>query len=298
MRQNTSLKKRFLQLPIVAGSLMLGAMMVAQAETASLDDVPEPDQLLPEDQAERDPNLEQFRKEMLQAVRFKEPERLVRYIDLNVNNGPFIGPGMQTFAKVWRIDAIDSPLWVVLEDILSMGGAFVRSNRGAQFCAPYVFTHFPNDRNIQNHAAIVEPNIAIRKSPEYGSEILQRVSHKVVKVEDWTTIDRNDNGIDVSWLHVRLSDGTEGYVEKAYVRSPLDYHACFILRHGKWKMTALSSSDLQFAQTVLPPEAKPEFQDMTADAEEDEVDLDDAGEEDVDGTQLSATGGTSAPAEP
>ena len=195
--------------------------------------------LEPQDEGLRDDEFMAFRDRLIQAIRFREPERLVTMIDSQILNGVDVPDGAQSFANIWRIDASDSALWAVLEEIVTRGGAYVRSNLGVKFCAPYVFTHFPSDLSVDHHVAVLDENVPVMSDASASSDVLTLVSYAILSVSDWNTVKDSQQG-NVDWLKVKLAAQKVGYIDRTRVRSPkLDYHACFLYRGGKWRLFSL-----------------------------------------------------------
>jgi hypothetical protein len=46
-----------------------------------------------------------------------------------------------------------------------------------------------------------------------------------------------------SWIAIKLSNGKTGFVSEQFIRSPIDYRACFTKKNGKWRMNALVAGD-------------------------------------------------------
>ncbi len=200
-------------------------------------------QLLPEDEAERDQRFFEFRQRFLTAVQRREPETLVTMISSNVINDSGVAKGMQSFIKQWRLDAIDSTLWDTLEAILTRGGSFIRYERGVMFCAPYVFTHFPDDMDLFKHGVILDKQVFLKDLASLQSDSLRELSHDVVRVLDWRPV-KDPVSDSLAWIKIAtLDDGSEGYVRQDQIRGPADYHACFVQRRDRgWKLHSLVTS--------------------------------------------------------
>ena len=200
-------------------------------------------QLLPADEAHRDLEFTDFRAQMIAAVLNKEPEVFVTLIDQRIFNGLKAKRGMKAFLNKWEPDSIDSELWTTLEQILTMGGGFVRSEKGVEFCAPYVFTHFPDDLDIFAHGAVIVDNIALKTEPSVTSVTRRELSYGLLKVLDWVSI-QDKSGEGVNWLKVTTMKGENGYVDRRYVRSPSDYSACFLkTKRNGWRLNSLLTSE-------------------------------------------------------
>lgn len=198
--------------------------------------------LLPVDEADRDPTLVEFRDRIQLAVDRREPERLVEMIDPNVYNGLNKESGVRKFAEYWRVDAIDTPIWDVLDDILKLGGGFVRSEKGVQFCMPYVFTEFPDKLDIRSYAAIIKESTHLMQEPSSSSSKVADLSYHLVKVPDWHAVADMNGTEGQFWMKVSTLDGQDGFVLRQDVRSPSDYSACMLQNgDGQWYLTSLFS---------------------------------------------------------
>lgn len=200
-------------------------------------------QLLPADEANRDLEFVEFRARMIEAVENKEPEVLVTMIAPRVFNGLNEKRGMKRFLEKWEPESVDSELWSTLKPILTMGGGFVRSEKGVEFCAPYVFSHFPDDMDIFAHGAVISENVALKKEPSVKSKTLRSLSYDLVQVQDWVSTQDKANEA-VNWIKVVTMKGDAGYVNRRFVRSPSDYSACFLkTKRRGWKLNSLLSGE-------------------------------------------------------
>lgn len=198
--------------------------------------------VMPVDESDRDPSLVQFIDRLRMAVRHHEPERLVELVSPRVYNGLGKESGIQKFAEYWRVDAIDTQIWSVLEPMLELGGGFVRSEKGVQYCMPYVFTEFPDNLDIFEHAAVLEESVQLMSEPSSSSSLLTKLSYNIVRVQDWHSVPDMNQTPDLFWIKVSTLDGQEGFLRRQEIRSPSDYSACFLQnRNGAWTLTSLFS---------------------------------------------------------
>ena len=175
----------------------------------------------------------------LQSVRYHEPETFLAMVDENVSIS-LSKHGMRDFVKKWQPESSDTELWAVMESILTMGGGFIRSERGVEFCAPYVFTHFPEELDIYGYGAVIKQNVPLKTDSAITSQTVSNLSYDLVKVEDWRSVADKTNGSATRWIKVRTLNGKTGFVDKQFVRSPTDYSACFLYTLNKgWKMISL-----------------------------------------------------------
>ena len=66
---------------------------------------------------------------------------------------------------------------------------------------------------------VLGSGVAIRDRPSLSAEVIRRVDHVVL------TRANDDPGIESNpdWTRVRLADGTMGYINTRWVRSPIDF---------------------------------------------------------------------------
>jgi len=200
-------------------------------------------QLLPADEAMRDLEFVEFRTKLIEAVKAKEPEVFVTMIDQRIFNGLKARRGMKAFVNKWEPESIDTELWSTMEQILSMGGGFVRSERGVEFCAPYVFSHFPDDLDIFAHAAVIADQVPLKQDASVSAKTISALSYDFLSVLDWVSIADKSGSAD-NWLKVTTLKGEKGFVNRKYVRSPSDYSACFVkTKNSSWKLNSLLTSE-------------------------------------------------------
>ena len=200
-------------------------------------------QLLPEDEGTRDLEFVDFRSQLLEVVLSQEPEVLVTMVDQQVFNGLREKRGIKHFVEKWEPESIDTELWTTLRQILTMGGGFVRSEKGVEFCAPYVFSHFPDELDIFAHGAVIGDDVLLKSEPSTSSETKKTLSYDLIKVLDWVSI-QDKSGSDTNWLKVTTLKGDQGYVNRQLVRSPSDYSVCFLkTKKNGWKLNSLLTSE-------------------------------------------------------
>jgi hypothetical protein len=201
--------------------------------------------LYPVDEADRDLSFVKFRQNLLQIIRNRDPETFVKYVSRNVYAGSKDKRGMRNFVDVWQPQDSESDLWPTLEVILKMGGGFVRSEKGVQFCAPYVFTNFPDNLDIYGHGVIIAENVPLKSAPLSAAQNVSLLSYDLLKVEDWRSVEEKSEKQRVTnWIKVSTLSGYSGYVDKKMVRSPTDYSACFLFKPKTgWKIISLISNE-------------------------------------------------------
>lgn len=199
--------------------------------------------LLPVDDADRDLSFVEFRESLREIVKRRDAVALrkVIYSEIATNTSGSRNT-VNAFNKTWKPERSDSKFWQELERILSMGGTYVRSNRGVQFCGPYVFTHFPPDLDVYGHGAVTGTDVTLRQGPSLASEGVAKLDYHLVKVNDWRSTP-DPKRADLSWIKVSTLDGQTGFVEKNLIRNPTDYHACFLHFSSGWRLISFLTTE-------------------------------------------------------
>ena len=150
---------------------------------------------------------------------------------------------MSEFRRRWDFDKDKSPLWDELRKALSLGGAFVKADRGQRrFCAPYVAAKWPTTHDPFEFGAITARDVLVKAEPSSDARTLGTVSHMVVKVEDWEVADKAP-GFAQKWTRINLRDAP-GYVPEEQIRSPIEHMACFSGDSGTWRLMSFTAGYL------------------------------------------------------
>lgn len=193
--------------------------------------------LYPVDEGEKDASFSAFRDRLLKAASERDKKFLLSVIDPQIKWSFGDNHGSREFRRHWKIDGDGSGLWGELINVLSLGGTFSTSGGRKEFCAPYTFTRFPDDLDAFEYAAIVGKDVRVRAQPNADAPIVAALSYDLVKAE----FPENDGA--TGWAKVTTPNGEQGYVLKKFVRSPVDYRACFRNTKGKWLMTLFIAGD-------------------------------------------------------
>jgi len=192
--------------------------------------------LYPVDEGPKDPSFQEFRGKLIEAAKNRDAKFVLSILDSNIQNGFDGVGGVKAFKEKWKPDNPDSELWGVLIEILSMGGSFTKY----EFCAPYVFTKFP-ELDPFEHSAIIGEQVRVREQPGLTSPIIASLSYDIVAITDPPITPINMDGH--SWIAIKLSNGKTGFVSEQFIRSPIDYRACFTKKGGRWRMVSLVAGD-------------------------------------------------------
>ena len=123
--------------------------------------------LRPVDEAAQDPTFAAFRARLRDAVRRHDSSYLLSILHPNIRTDFGGGGGIEDFKKKWTPENPNAKIWTVLDDILRLGGSFRQFSADQKsFCAPYVFSEYPDDGPDPYAALVViEPDTLLLDKP-------------------------------------------------------------------------------------------------------------------------------------
>lgn len=193
--------------------------------------------LYPVDDGQKDASFNSFRERLLKAARERDRKHLLSIIDPKIKWSFGGDDGVAGFRRHWKLDGDDSELWGELTNVLSLGGTFSTSRGRREFWAPYTFSRFPDDLDAFEYAAVTGKDVRVRAKPNTDAPVVANLSYDLVKAEF------PEKGGAGGWAKVTIPGGKQGYVAKNFLRSPVDYRACFRNVKGKWLMTVFIAGD-------------------------------------------------------
>ncbi len=193
-------------------------------------------QLLPVDEASKDPSFLKFRSEMIRAVEAKNADALIAMLDSNIRLSFGGSGGLADFRKDWKPQDKNSPLWSKLEWVLKHGGSF----RNKMFWAPYVYSNWPESgpEPFEN-GVIVGDNVPVFEKADATSARIAALDHHFVKVIDGGHLREKSP----EFVKIKTPSGKTGFVRSTQIRSQLDYRAGFEKRNGQWRMSTFIAGD-------------------------------------------------------
>jgi len=197
--------------------------------------IKKPLKLIPVDQSYKDNSLLKFKKEVFTAIDKKDTNFIISILDTNILNSFGGNGGIKEFWEMWQMQDPNSSFWLELKKVFSMGGIFI-SNERKIFVMPYLFGIWPEDLDPFTYIAAINKNVTIHESPSKNSKILKKINYDILLVLDY--YDEYNN-----WKKVMTVDSLSGFVQKEFVRSPIDYRAILQKEKGKWKITSFVSGD-------------------------------------------------------
>ncbi len=230
------------------GKILLAAMLVfcvtanlSYADGEAAKDIAKPLIVLPVDEAARDPDFFVFRRNLIKALIERNDVFIKSVISPDIKYSFGGGDGITGFYQEWRLGKSDSPFYATLLDVLLNGGAMLDSVQEGQmedrYCAPYTFTA-ENIPDPFETVIVMDKGVPVYNKPSEKGKIIYRASYNALKVSS------NDKGEEIEgWQEVQTPAGKSGYVKKIFIRSPIDYRACFVKKDGAYKMEAFVAGD-------------------------------------------------------
>ena len=186
----------------------------------------------PVDQCASEAGFAAFRASLHEAIARRDGAFILSIVpdDILVNFGG--EHGREAFARQWRLDQGDSPFWAELEATLSLG--CMRSEDG-ELVAPSLVVQLDDQDDPFSALIAVRSGAVLRARPDDGAD--------TVATLDWDVLTWRSGEAPEGWVPATLSDGRNGWVRRADVRSAVDYRAYFAREDGRWRMTIFIAGD-------------------------------------------------------
>ena len=191
----------------------------------------------------------EFRKRLMEAARKHDLHYVLSVLTPDIVSSFGDDEGIEGFKRHWELNSGHTRLWGTLLDVLSMGGTlYVTPDAAAvwaeaEFWAPYVYSHWPNEFDSYDYGAITRENVKVRSRPSRHARVLTTLSYDIVKMSPDTVADEDDKSQSAAWVRIVTPDGQDGYVGSSSVRSPIDYRVGLVKRKGKWLIKTFVAGD-------------------------------------------------------
>jgi len=203
--------------------------------------IPLEKQLLPPAQEINDAEFEQAYKKFIEAVHNKDLNTLDGFLDNKIMTSFGGDAGKPYFYEYWNLgdNPEKSELWAELEKIIKLGGVYEKDEK--RFTAPYIFKNFPDELDAFEYFVIIDEDVKIYEKDSTDSTIVGELDYNIVKFENndefW---EMNGEG----FIKITAFSGKEGYIQKKYIRSPIDYRFSLVReKAGEWKLAFLVAGD-------------------------------------------------------
>jgi hypothetical protein len=204
----------------------------------------------PIDEAAQEAALITVRTNLLSALRSEDTDRVMTFIAEDVQ---FQALPNQTKSQIRRglLSRFgDRSLAQHVIRALTLGGTFT-TTRGSrwgarEFCAPYVYSAFPAeyDHVIANDDfpwVVIGKHVPLRSTPDPDAPPRRYLSYDIVYVTPvGENAARNRRGQLWPYRVIEEPRALAGFVPADSVRNPQDFHVCFGMRSGQWKVTEIA----------------------------------------------------------
>jgi len=191
--------------------------------------------VFPIDQSSKDISLIKFKNEILNAIEKKDTNFIVSVLDTNILNSFGGNGGIQEFWDMWQIEDPNTSFWNELKKVFTMGGTFIDNNKN-MFAMPYLFSIWPEDLDPFTYVAAINKNVELYESPSKKSKIIKKISYEILMLVDFE--EENNN-----WKNVMTLDSVYGFIQKDFIRSPIDYRVVLQKEKDKWKIISFVAGD-------------------------------------------------------
>ncbi|MCL2121881.1 MAG: SH3 domain-containing protein [Clostridiales bacterium] len=205
------------------------------------------DQLLPQVKQSSDEEFVKAYQKLVDVMQRKDLAALDSLLDEAIQSSFGGHNGKSDFYAYWGLiqDVEHNAFWVEMEKILQLGGVYNPATK--TFVAPYTFANFELD--AYGHYVIIDKNVAVYAEANLSSEVIDRLQYNIVQTNVWYVDNRDiaqefwdKGGQDL--VKIQTLSGKSGYIQKQYLRSPIDYRFGFRRNDsGDWKITFMLSGD-------------------------------------------------------
>lgn len=189
--------------------------------------------LLPSDQAASVPDFFSFRAQLQAAVARRDADAVLSVLSKDVKLSFGGDTGIDDFKKLWMPDAPDSVLWETLATVLALGGTFAADGT---FTAPYVFTGWPQDKDVFASMAAIGSGVRVRSAPNAIAPVVGALDFAIVELAEPAAVDSK-------WVRIKMPSDRTGFVDRSLLRSPIDYRINFARLEGRWQVVYFLAGD-------------------------------------------------------
>ena len=193
-----------------------------------------------------DAEFKAFYDEFAAAVGKKDMRFIDGILDSEVMSSFGGDPGKEYFHAHWD----SQNLWAVLDEIIALGGVYYpkTSERYPSyekfFVAPYTFIGDFEELEGVDYYVVTGKDVPIHKEESIESEVVTKLEYRILEFHhsDAFALEFRDKGPE-DFVSVTTLSGAVGYIQKQYLRSPIDYRLCIMQKDGEWKLLWLIAGD-------------------------------------------------------
>ena len=196
-------------------------------------------EISPPSEASHDASLTTLLNRMRRIVADRDRQSLEALMSYDFRIEFDVGQGPRVFRNHWLTESHKSPIWKILQRLLSLDGTFYSPTL---YVLPYVYARFPIDLNPLEYVVAVNKEVPLFAKPEPGAEPIGFLQHSIVplaKPLEPPVIIPAEGFIEVN--HPALG---RCFVSTAGVYSPAGHRAFFEKRKGEWRWISLAAATL------------------------------------------------------
>ena len=215
------------------GLLILGSLACASVFADELRKLPPPSQ------GPRDAALTTLLSRMRRIVTERDYRSLEALMLPTFRVEFDVGQGPRVFRNHWLTESRQSPVWKILQRLLSLDGTFYSPTL---YALPYVYARFPIDLNPLEYVVAVNKEVPLFAKPEPGAEPIGLLQHSIVplaKPLEPPVIIPAEGFIEVN--HPSLG---RCFAAAGSVYCPAGHRAFFEKRKGEWRWISLAAATL------------------------------------------------------
>ena len=201
--------------------------------------------LLPPEQAVADTGLSNYLRHLHGAVQAQDAQHLQTLLDPNIRTSFGGTGGWDAFSRQWHPENATSEIWLLLDNLLRLGGDYMASGNQKLYALPYVYSNWPDSLDAFTHVAVTRAGAILREQPTANAAAVCSLNRIILKADYSKSYPQSEAAARKEWWYVQTPDGKlSGYIHHTDMHSPVGYRAIFNQNsQGQWHMTALVAGD-------------------------------------------------------
>jgi hypothetical protein len=186
------------------------------------------------DESNNNPQVQLLVLKLKEAVATKDVDGLLSLVSDDIRYNASGETGKSGFTSMWNLDTNpeDSELWAVLEELFPFGGTFQGDNL-------YIMPYMAAVLSVDYNAVITNDIVNLREDPSTDSNILERLNYDYVNLIEYSDESYSIDGKDYSWVKIKSSAGTVGYVVAKYIYLQDNYRIFITYENNEWQITSI-----------------------------------------------------------
>jgi len=177
-------------------------------------------------------SFEAFRRTLYRIISARDTAALFELLSPDIKSSFGGDEGLDGFRAHWGLASGSTRLWAVLADVLMMSGRFEGPDR---YVAPYTYFGLPDSLDPFTHLIVLKPAVRVFARADTTSPVVGILAYHVVRIADTVPPE--------SWVGIAMKDRGVGFVQSAFVRSPLDYRITIERENGQWRIVYFLAGD-------------------------------------------------------